>query len=145
MKLCKLLLVEDSEEAAQLLISVLEYAGHKVVHKTLGLEGLKASSEKLFDGIFLDYMLPDINGLELCSMMRKSLKHTPIFLTTGYVDKITPLMMSEAGFTAALPKPCSLTIVEFVKKNVKTRSLLKAEQKKPEGFLRSILGNLYVD
>lgn len=40
MKLAKLLLIEDNQEAADLIKHILEAAGYHVEHKTLGMDGL---------------------------------------------------------------------------------------------------------
>jgi two-component system, OmpR family, response regulator len=122
MKHSKLLLVEDNQEAADLIIAILEYAGYEVVHKETALEGLKAAQSDYFDGILLDYMLPDIEGLQLCRLIRESLREVPIILTTAYVNKVTEEDMLAAGITAFVPKPLTNHILNVIKKYVKTQS-----------------------
>jgi CheY-like chemotaxis protein len=123
MKLSKLLLVEDNQEAADLIIAILQYAGHEIIHKTTALEGLKAAQSMYFDGILLDYMLPDIEGLQLCRLIRESFKEVPIILTTAYMNKISDEDMRAAGITAFVPKPLSNNILNVIRKTVKTQSL----------------------
>lgn len=139
MKLSKLLLVEDSQEAADLIIAILEHAGHKVVHKVTGLEGFQAVQSEYFDGILLDYMLPDMEGLQLCSMIREMFKEVPIILTTAYVDKVTPEYMAFAGVTAFIPKPISQNLVATINKHVYTRSMEQVELKEPETWVKRYL------
>jgi CheY-like chemotaxis protein len=123
MKLSKLLLVEDNQEAADLIIAIVEHAGYEIVHKTTALEGLKAAQSMYFDGILLDNMLPDIEGLQLCRLIRESFKEVPIILTTAYLNKITDEDMRAAGITAFVPKPLSNNILNVIRKHVKTQSL----------------------
>ena len=127
MKLSKLLLAEDSPEQAELLIAILEEAGHIVVHKTMGSETLEAIKRETFDGILLDYMLPDMDGVELCTLIRKSLPRTPIILTTSYLGKITPEQAMEAGFNAFIPKPWSANAMKVVQQHVHSQSLFDAK------------------
>jgi len=143
MKLSKLLLVEDNQGAADLMIGILQYAGHTVIHKTTAIEGLQAAQAEFFDGILLDYMLPDMDGLHLCSMLRESFKEVPIILTTAYVDKMTQEEMTAAGVTAFVPKPISQNLAATIEKHVKTRSMEKVEMKEPEGFFKRLLGPFY--
>ena len=123
MKLSNLLLAEDDLEAAEILKALLEREGHVVVHKTLGSEVLEAVKHEGFDGILLDYMLPDMDGMELCAILRQSMKATPIILTTSHINKITPEMALAGGFTAFIPKPWSANAVKVIKQYVKTQSL----------------------
>jgi CheY-like chemotaxis protein len=145
MKLAKLLLVEDSQDAADLIIRVLENAGHKVIHKLTGLEGLQAAQTEAFDGILLDYMLPDMEGLQIARMIRQSFKEVPIILTTAYLNKITSEDMVEAGITAFVPKPISENLVTTINKYVTTWSMEKVVPEKPrEGWIQKIFGTKWV-
>jgi CheY-like chemotaxis protein len=143
MKLSKLLLVEDNQGAADLIIGILEHAGHTIIHKMTGLEGLQAAQAEFFDGILLDYMLPDMDGLQLCSMLRESFKEVPIILTTAYVDKLSPEDIAAAGLTAFVPKPISQNLVATINKYVTTQSMAHVELKKPENFFKKFLGPFY--
>jgi CheY-like chemotaxis protein len=60
-----------------------------------------------FDAMFIDYLMPTHNGLQLTSMARKSPTNhaTPIILITGYDDVDTRNKGAEAGATYFLPKP----------------------------------------
>src|SRR5258708_39395534 len=123
MKLSNLLLAEDDLEVAEILKGLLEREGHVVVHRTLGSEILEAIKHEAFDGILLDYMLPDMDGMELYTLIRQSLKKTPIILTTSHVGTITPEIALAAGFAAFIPKPWSANAVNVIKQYVKTQSL----------------------
>src|SRR5258708_34082296 len=123
MKLSNLLLAEDDLEAAEILKALLEREGHVVVHKTLGSEVLEAVKHEGFDGILLDYMLPDMDGMELCAILRQSMKATPIILTTSHINKITPEMALAGGFTAYIPNPWGANAVKAIKPTVTDTSL----------------------
>jgi two-component system OmpR family response regulator len=145
MKLAKLLLVEDSQEAADLIIKVLENAGHKVIHKTTALEGLQMAQSEPFDGILLDYMLPDMDGLQLCRMIRESFKEVPVILTSAYLNKVTGEEMVEAGITAFVPKPISENLVITVNKYVTTWSMQHVPApKESQSWLQRIFGTKWV-
>jgi two-component system OmpR family response regulator len=145
MKLAKLLLVEDSQDAADLIIRVLENGGHKVTHKLTALEGLEAAQSEVFDGILLDYMLPDMEGLQLCRMIRQSFKEVPIILTSAYLNKVTGEDMVEAGITAFVPKPISENLIITINKYVTTWSMQnEPAPKESQTLLQRIFGTKWV-
>jgi two-component system, OmpR family, response regulator len=145
MKLAKLLLVEDSQDAADLIIKVLENAGHKVIHKLTALEGLETAQAEPFDGILLDYMLPDMEGLQLCRMIRQSFKEVPIILTSAYLNKVTGEEMVEAGITAFVPKPISENLVLTINKYVTTWSMQHVPApKEKQTLLQKLFGTKWV-
>jgi len=145
MKLSKLLLVEDNPDAAELIISILEYAGHKVVHKSTGQEGLQTAQAEHFDGILLDYMLPDIDGTEICRILRKTQREVPIILTSSHINKFTPDVIHEIGATTFVPKPISQNIVKIIAKYVENQSLARLEERRPDSVVRRFLGPYVVD
>src|SRR5579859_8236183 len=101
----RLLLVEDHPESADLLVRVFVSSGFDVVHKTHGLEGLKAARSETFDAILLDFNLPDIDGSQVGLLLRPLLRDVPIIALTANVDKITRNKAKMFGFNAFIPKP----------------------------------------
>jgi len=66
----KILMLEDDEVIAKLLFRFLsQYA--KVTHMIYPLEALELLDEERFDIIILDLTLPQLDGLEVCKLMRK--------------------------------------------------------------------------
>jgi DNA-binding response OmpR family regulator len=101
----RLLLVEDQAESANLLVRVFVSSGFDVVHKTHGLEGLKAARSETFDAILLDFNLPDIDGSQIGLLLRPLLRDVPIIALTAHADKITRNKAKMFGFNAFIPKP----------------------------------------
>lgn len=91
----KVLIVEDEENIASFINMELSHEGYKTEMCNDGKEGLEKALEKDYDMIILDLMLPTINGLEVCSRLRKS-KNTPIIMLTArdnVMDKVSGLQM----------------------------------------------------
>lgn len=104
----KLLLVEDHLQSANLLVRLFSSAGFEVVHKTHGLDGLKAARNETFDAILLDFNLPDIDGSQVGLLLRSTLKNVPLIALTAQVDKTTRNKAKVFGFNAFIPKPWSV-------------------------------------
>lgn len=77
-----ILIVEDEVGIVQFLKQGLEEENYKITTATNGVDGLSLFQKNTFDLVLLDWMLPKMNGLEVCQKIRESnLKIPIIFLT----------------------------------------------------------------
>src|SRR5579859_284882 len=104
----RILLVEDHVESADLLVRIFASRGYDVVHKTHGLEGLKAARNETFDAILLDFNLPDIDGSQVGLLLRPLMRDVPIIALTANTDKTTRNKAKVFGFNAFVTKPWSI-------------------------------------
>jgi DNA-binding response OmpR family regulator len=88
----KILIIEDEKKISEIVKAYLEKAGFMVTLAENGEDGLKAL-KKNHDLIILDLMLPDIQGEELCTIIRESSDVPLIILTakSGEEDRIRGL------------------------------------------------------
>ena len=70
--MAKILLVEDDTNLAFLLKMQLEQARHMVDHVDTGLTALSQLRMANYELVILDWMLPDIAGLDVCRQYRSS-------------------------------------------------------------------------
>ena len=99
----KILMLEDDEIIAKLLIRFLsQYA--RVTHKVYPLEALELLDEERFDVIILDLTLPQLDGLEVCKLMKKVSK-AKIIISSARSDINDKLFALENGADDYLPKP----------------------------------------
>ncbi len=68
----KILLIEDDESISFLYKRQLDQAGLSTDAYLTGQEGLSAASQKKYDIILLDIMLPDINGLDILKKLKEN-------------------------------------------------------------------------
>jgi DNA-binding response OmpR family regulator len=78
-----ILLIEDSFDLAATVVQYLELECMRCDHAASGEAGLNMVRENDYDVILLDIMLPRINGLEVCTALRKSGNDTPILMLTA--------------------------------------------------------------
>jgi two-component system, OmpR family, copper resistance phosphate regulon response regulator CusR len=76
----RILLVEDELKVASFLKQGLEESGYEVVMAYDGEMGKKLALEQEFQILILDVIIPYINGLELCKLIRSHQIDTPIIL-----------------------------------------------------------------
>jgi DNA-binding response OmpR family regulator len=80
-----ILLVEDERKIAEITKVYLERDGFRVLHATTGEEALGLLKESP-DLILLDLMLPDMDGEEICRLVRKD-SEVPIIMVTAKSDE----------------------------------------------------------
>ena len=78
-------IVEDEEPIITLIKYNLDKEGYKVSYSDNGNDGIKEIKKKLPDLILLDWMLPDISGVEICKNLKKDnrFKDIPIIMLTA--------------------------------------------------------------
>lgn len=104
----RILLVEDDIAQLEPLQTALSQAGHIVDGVENGAIAQWAITQRDYDLLILDWMLPEMSGLDLCRQYRKAGKTAPVLMltakdTTG--DKVTGL---DAGADDYLVKPTDL-------------------------------------
>lgn len=102
-----ILIVEDDETLRQTLAYNLESEGYQVTTAEAGPAGLDLAREQAPDLVILDLMLPGLDGLSVCRILRREVDVPIIILTarSGEVDKIVGL---DSGADDYITKPFSL-------------------------------------
>jgi twitching motility two-component system response regulator PilG len=103
----KILIVDDSATVRKLISSKLEKSGHEVVSAVDGIDALEKIKEFLPDLILLDIMMPQLDGYQVCKLIRSNelTKDVPIVMISGkdgFFDKVRGRM---AGTTGYITKP----------------------------------------
>ena len=107
-----LLLIEDNPDLVENLSDFFEARGHTVDIAYNGLTGLHFAQEKPFDVIVLDLMLPGMDGLEVCSRLRKEGHDTPILMLTARDTLNDKLEGFDSGADDYLVKPFAMPELE---------------------------------
>ncbi len=127
----KLLVVEDEQRIAQYLKKGLEAKSYVVDVAHDGEAGLDLALAEQYDAIILDWMLPKLNGIEVCQRLRQEGNHTPILLLTAR-DEVTERVEGlEAGADDYLPKPFA-----FIELLARIRAITRRPQQTSETVLK---------
>ena len=103
----RILVVEDEHRIANSIKKGLEQERFAVDVTYSGTDGFDLASTEDYDGIILDIMLPEMNGIEICKNLRQNKIHTPILMLTAKgqtEDKVAGL---DAGADDYMTKPFS--------------------------------------
>ncbi|MCW8833937.1 MAG: response regulator [Colwellia sp.] len=102
----KILIVEDEEHIAEVLIAYCQNNGYKVHHLTSGHGVIDYIKTNQVDLMLLDLMLPDIDGLEICKQLRL-FSQLPVIMVTAKGEEIDRLFGLEFGADDYICKPFS--------------------------------------
>ena len=125
MKLSKhILVVEDEPDTAELLEFHLENAGYKVTIAEDGYEALKKIHKLRPDLLILDLMIPEIDGFEVCRLIRKdpANESLPVMMCTAKSDETSKIQGLDFGADDYVTKPFSPREVVLRVKNLLKRS-----------------------
>ncbi len=104
----KILLVEDDVYLREGLCELLIKEGYEPVSASNCREGRKLFSEEKFDLIILDVMLPDGNGLELCTFIRSVGSDAPVLFLTACDEEFQIVRGLDIGADDYVTKPFRL-------------------------------------
>ncbi|MFD2942931.1 response regulator transcription factor [Flavobacterium notoginsengisoli] len=111
-----ILIVEDELGIVQFLKQGLHEEGYQVTTANDGSKGFELLQEQKFDLILLDWMLPKINGLDLCKAIRVKDQITPIIFLTAKDTVQETIEGLKAGANDYIKKPFSFEeLVERIK------------------------------
>jgi two-component system, OmpR family, response regulator len=100
-----LLFVEDDREAAQYVVKGLRESGYTVDHVSDGRDGLFQATEKQYDLIIVDRLLPHLDGLSIVRMLRDNGNRTPVLILSALGTVDDRVQGLKAGGDDYLTKP----------------------------------------
>src|SRR5205823_3030181 len=105
----KILIAEDDEITNQILVETLSKWQYEVISTTNGTEAWQMLQQEDAPKLaLLDWMMPGINGIELCEKIRarRQSSYTYILLLTGKTEKADIIRGLDAGADDYIAKPC---------------------------------------
>ena len=103
----KVLVVEDEQSIITLLTYNLEQAGYQVLKAMDGETGKRMAMAESPDIIILDLMLPKLDGIEVCKILRQNKIMTPILMLTAKDEEFDKVLGLELGADDYMTKPFS--------------------------------------
>ena len=108
--MARILVIEDEQDLQKILDYNLRKAGHEVVQALRGGDGLEQARHGHPDLILLDLMLPDLQGTEICKLLKSSAetKDIPVIMLTAKGEEIDRVLGFELGAEDYVVKPFSV-------------------------------------
>jgi two-component system response regulator MprA len=101
----RVLIADDDRAVRESLARALELEGYEVVTVADGVEALSRARRDAFSALVVDVMMPYVDGVAVCRVLRADGDRTPVLMLTARArtpDRITGL---DAGADDYLPKP----------------------------------------
>ncbi len=140
----RILIIEDDHEIADVIALNLKDMGLAPVHAYNGSDGLNMALLGGYELIILDLMLPKLDGMSVCSGIRRDDPVTPVLMLTAKSGEIDRVLGLELGADDYMVKPFSLRELSARVKALLRRSRIgqKVDNQVPELYK---LGDLELD
>ncbi len=138
--MAKILIIDDERSIRNTLKDILEFEKHHVSLAENGLKGLEAAQNEMFDLIFSDIKMPEMDGIELLTQLKEKDIEAPIVMISGHGNIETAVECIKKGAFDFIEKPIDLNRLLITVRNalekkdlvVETKNLKKKTAKKYE-------------
>ncbi len=126
----KILIVDDEEDILEITRYNLSREGYQVICVTSGEDALKKARSEIPNLIVLDLMLPGLDGLEVCKLLKNDPKtsHIPIIMLTAKDEEADIVTGLELGADDYITKPFSPRVLAARVKAVLRRKNIEISQ-----------------
>ena len=102
----KILLVDDDPDLREALAEqLLMTEDYDVFEAETGAEGMEKVKAQIYDLVILDVGLPDMDGREVCRLMRKQGVKCPVLMLTGHASDSDAILGLDSGANDYVTKP----------------------------------------
>lgn len=143
----KILYIEDDKVAAIYACKKLDKYGYVVDIARDGKEGLSKLEKNTYDLVAVDYLLPDMNGLQVLQVLAKNKLKIPIIMITGTGDEQIAVEAMKLGATDYLIKDIKNNYLELLPGIIKSeleKQKLKIKKQATEKALAHTLAELEI-
>jgi DNA-binding NtrC family response regulator len=127
MKEFEILFVDDDRTILSLVEEYLTAFDYRINVVDSGLKALELIKEKNFDVVFTDFKMPDIDGLELLSVIKEYRPATEVIMVTGHGTMESAVQAMKFGSYDYIQKPFKLDILRILIDKILEAKKLKQE------------------
>jgi DNA-binding response OmpR family regulator len=144
--MARILVVEDEHQLAQVIGRQLTAAGHTVTLAGDGMTALEMLEQSPADLVILDWMLPGLDGLEVCRRIRAQ-SITPILMLTARAEESDRVLGLEVGADDYVTKPFSMPeLLARARALLRRVDLMRRQgDQSTEGAGTVVVGDLRID
>ena len=139
-----ILIVEDEENLLEAIRYNMEREGYSTLTATNGEYGLQVARVTKPTLVILDIMLPKLDGLQVCQLLRRD-TNVPILMLTAKADEIDRIIGLELGADDYVTKPFSMRELLARVKSLLRRSVMNSQMSSDEPIQFITTGNLEIN
>ena len=122
--MAKILVIDDERSIRNTLKDILEFEKHQVVLAGDGKQGLEAAQSENFDIIFSDIKMPEMNGIELLTLLKEKEIEAPVVMISGHGNIETAVECIKKGAFDFIEKPIDLNRLLITVRNALDKNIL---------------------
>lgn len=104
----RIMIVDDEIIVAKMLAECVSRQGHQAIAAASGSEALSVLRQNALDAVFLDIVMPRMNGIEVLRRIRKTHPALPVVIVTGNASAEEIKEVRRMGVTDIVEKPFGL-------------------------------------
>jgi len=139
--MAKILIIDDERAIRRALREILEFENFQVEEAENGLDGLDKAKNSLFDIIFCDIKMPQMDGMEVLDGLIQAKVETPVIMISGHGNIETAVEAIKKGAFDFIEKPLDLNRILVTIRNAKDRVVLVEETKSLKTTVRRFKGS----
>ena len=125
----KILVVDDERAIRRALKEILEFEGFEVDEAENGKQGLKMAKNDVYDIMFCDIKMPEMDGIEVLDGIIKAKVDIPVIMISGHGNIETAVQAIKKGAFDFIEKPLDLNRILVTIRNAKDKTVLLEEKK----------------
>lgn len=134
--MAKILIIDDERAIRRALREILEFEDFQVDEAENGVEGLDKAKNTLYDIIFCDIKMPQMDGMEVLDALNQAKIETPVIMISGHGNIETAVEAIKKGAFDFIEKPLDLNRILVTIRNAKDRVVLVEETKQLKSTVR---------
>jgi DNA-binding NtrC family response regulator len=127
--MAKILIIDDERAIRRALREILEFEKFEVEEAENGKEGVDKAKAELYDIIFCDIKMPEMDGMEVLDELLKSKVETPVIMISGHGNIETAVQAIKKGAYDFIEKPLDLNRILVTIRNAQDKVVLQEEKK----------------
>lgn len=125
----RVLLVDDEEEFLEIMSERMRARDIEVTTSTSAREALDMIATESYDAVIMDFMMPDMNGIEALKVIKEKNPEMQIILLTGHATIEKTVEAMKAGAMDLIEKPADLDALSEKIKNAHNQKALIVAKK----------------
>lgn len=134
----RVLLVDDEEEYLEIMSERMRARDIEVTTSTSAREALDMIATESYDAVIMDFMMPEMNGIEALKVIKEKNPEMQIILLTGHATVEKTVEAMKAGAMDLIEKPADLDALSEKIKDAHSQKALLVEKKDQERVINML-------
>lgn len=109
-----ILVVDNETDQLNMMQEILQRIGYRAKMADNPQDALKLAEGEAFNAVFIDLIMPEIEGTELCEQIKAIRPTVPVIAFSGHAHLYSAEQMERAGFDGSICKPATIDEIKAV-------------------------------